>query len=102
MALYNVTRYSWQVWSGSDSGPKKRCVDVAGKQTRKTCWLRPKGESSRTAARLVRPPPSSAALAGAARRTRRRLSGMAFRNHAATDHRQGGRAVLRKIPGALA
>src|SRR5580693_5127824 len=68
----------------------------AEKRGRPGCWW-----SSGTPARLVRPPSPPAAVARGARRTRRRLPGLALGNHAAADDREGGRAVFRKVSGAL-
>ena len=43
---------------------------------------------------LVRPPPPRAAVARAQGRARRPVPGLALRDHAAADHREGGRALL--------
>ena len=53
-------------------------------------------------ARLVRPPRPRLALARPARRTRGSVSCLAIGNHVATDHREGGRALLRAVSVALA
>ena len=53
-------------------------------------------------ARLVRPPRPRVALARAARRTGGSLPCLAVGNHAAADHGEGGRALLRALSGALA
>src|SRR5262245_63820801 len=60
------------------------------------------GPAGRRPARLVRPPSPLAAVARAARRAARSLPGLALRGHAATDHREGGRALFRALPRALA
>ncbi len=51
---------------------------------------------------LVRPPPPRAALAVAPRRTAGPVPGLAVGNHAAADHGENGRALLRQVSGALA
>src|SRR5262249_9558125 len=53
------------------------------------------------AARWVRPPPPQAAVARRRRRATGSLSGVAVGDHAAADHREGGRTLLYALPRAL-
>src|SRR5690242_1324022 len=100
--IYNVSRYSAQLWSGGDSDPMVGRVyndDGFAKNAGGCCR---KQRSPRIAARLVRPASPKTAVAGVGRRARRSLSGLAVGNHAAADDRQGRRALFREVPFALA
>ena len=63
---------------------------------------RPRRSTAAATARLVRPPSPRAAVAREARRDGRSLPGLALGDHAAADHREGGRALFRALPRALA
>ena len=60
------------------------------------------GEHGRASARLVRHASPRPAVARQARRDRRSLSRLALRDHAPADDGHGGRAVLPRVPEALA
>src|SRR5262249_11189860 len=62
----------------------------------------PARRSQRRSLGLVRPPSPQTSLARAARRAARSLSRLALRDHAAANHRKGGRALFRAVYRALA
>src|SRR5262249_38564588 len=62
----------------------------------------PRRDSRRGFLGLVQPPSPQASLARAARRAARSLSRLALRDHAAANHRKGGRALFRALYRALA
>ena len=61
-----------------------------------------KASTGRASSRLVRQAPARSALARKAGRNRRSLSRLALRDHAPADDGDGGRAVLPRVPEALA